>query len=248
MKQLPPTLLLLLFCGILFGQKSKSDIFYLWDSAWNNVPKVENAHFFTRVRFVNDTCWQHHNYKIGGPMLTLEEYKDREAKIPHGRFCYMDSLGRLDSTGHVVEGKVHGTWYFFSDTASVIMTKEYSYGRLLSVWNASDSRKEEKRKLNSEGDVESEFPGPVGAWSKYLIRNFTYPAAAQSKGIQGTVMVNFTIGTDGRIQDEFLTNSVEFTLDDEAVRLIKQSPKWIPATQNGRKVRSFKRQPVQFKL
>ena len=61
-------------------------------------------------------------------------------------------------------------------------------------------------------------------------------------------MVSFTIGTDGRIHDEFLTKSVEFTLDDEALRLIKQSPKWIPATQNGRKVRSFKRQPVQFKL
>ena len=248
MKQLPLTLLLLLFCSILFGQKTKSDIFYLWDSAWNNVPKVENAHFFTRVRFANDTCWQHHNYKIGGPMLTLEEYKDREAKIPHGRFCYMDSLGRLDSTGYVVEGKVHGTWYFFSDTESVIMTKEYSYGNLLSVWNASDSRKDEKGKLNSEGDVESVFPGPAGAWSQYLSRNFTYPAAAKSKGIQGTVMVSFTIGTDGRIHDEFLTKSVEFTLDDEALRLIKQSPKWIPATQNGRKVRSFKRQPVQFKL
>ena len=160
----------------------------------------------------------------------------------------MDSLGRLDSTGYVVEGKVHGTWYFFSDTATVIMKKEYSYGQLLSVWSASDSSNEEKRKLNSEADVESAFPGPADAWSKYLNRNFTYPAAAQSKGIQGTVVVSFTVAIDGRIQEEFLTKSVEFTLDDEAMRLIKQSPKWLPARQNGKKVRSFKRQPVQFKL
>ena len=245
MKQVTPILLLLLSCNILFSQNSKGDIFYLWDSAWNNVPKVENASFFTRVRYMNDTCWQHHNYKIGGPMLTLEEYKDRDAKIPHGRFSYMDHEGRLDSTGLVVEGKFHGTWYFFSDTATVMMKKEYSYGTLLSTWNAPDSIKEEK---NSPGNVESEFPGPTGAWSRFLIKNFNYPPAAQSKGIQGTVIVSFTIGIDGRVQDEFLSKSVEFTLDDEAIRLIKQSPKWIPATQNGRKVKSYKRQPVQFKL
>ena len=248
MKRFPLTLVLLSLSHILFAQKSGSDIFYLWDSSWNNVPKVENAHFFTRVRFVNDTCWQHHNYKIGGPMLTLEEYKDREAKIPHGRFSYMDSLGRLDSTGYVVEGKVQGTWYFFSDTASVIWMKKYSYGKLLSVWNASDSGKREEGIFGVHSTIESDLPGPAGSWSKYVTRNIRYPPAAKAKGIQGTVLVSFTIDPDGRIQDEFLSKSVEFTLDDEAIRLLKQSPKWTPAVQNGKTVKSFKRQPVLFKL
>ena len=237
----------LLFISLAsFSQKSKiEDAFYLWDSAWNNVGKVENASFFTRVRFVNDTCWRHYNYKISGPMLSLEEYKDRDAKTPNGRFSYMRPDGTLDSIGQVVDGKLHGTWYFFSDTTSVIMKKEYSSGMLLSIWRASDSKNDTSK---NEDDVESMFPGPAGSWSRYLIKNMKYPEAAVSKEIQGTVIVNFIVDSEGKIRDEFLVKSVEFTLDDEAIRLIKQSPKWIPAIQKGHKVKSYKKQPIQFRL
>ena len=244
---LTPTVLFFISL-VSFSQKSKkTDVFYLWDSAWNSVPKVENASFFTRVRYVNDTCWQHYNYKIGGPLVTFEEYKDRAGKTPHGRFSYMRTDGTLDSIGQVLDGKLHGTWFFFSDTAAVIMKKEYSRGRLLSVWNASDGSKTKKDSSIDTG-VESMFAGEAGSWSRYLQKNMKYPESAASKEIQGTVIVNFIVDAQGAIQDEFLLKSVEFTLDDEAVRLIKQSPAWIPAMQNGRKVKSYKSQPIVFRL
>ncbi|MBC7826496.1 MAG: energy transducer TonB [Chitinophagaceae bacterium] len=243
------TMLLFFIATVSFSQKSKNDdLFYLWDSAWNNVAKVENARFFTRVRFVNDTCWQHYNYKIGGPMLTLEEYKDREAKRPNGRFSYMRPDGTLDSIGHVIEGKLDGTWYFFSDTSSVIMKKEYAMGGLISIWRASDAKGEQNNASKNDDENESIFPGTAGSWGRYLSKNLKYPEAAVSKEIQGTVIVNFIIDKEGKIEDEFLVKSVEFTLDDEAIRLIKQSPKWVPAVQKGRKVKSYKKQPIQFRL
>jgi periplasmic protein TonB len=249
MKHFVTPALFLLISITSLGQKSKkNDVFYLWDSAWNNVPKFENASFFTRVRYINDTCWQHYNYKIGGPLITFEEYKDREGKIAHGRFSYMRSDGTLDSIGNVLDGKLNGTWYFFSDTASVIMKKEYSRGRLLSVWKASDAIDPRKDSSSENTEIESKFSGEPGSWAKYLVRNMKYPESAASKEIQGTVIVNFMIDAQGMTQDQFLSKSVEFTLDDEALRLIKQSPAWIPAMKNGRKVKSYKSQPIEFRL
>lgn len=239
---------ILLISFASFCQKSrKDDIFYLWDSAWNNVPKVEKASFFTRVRFVNDTCWQHLNYRIGGPLITLEEYKDREGKLAHGRFSYMRATGSVDSMGHVVNGMLHGTWYFFNDSGTVIMKKEYSLGRLATTWNASDEKNEKSETIKNQG-IESSFPGPSGSWGQYLVKNMMYPESAVSKEIQGTVIVVFMVDVEGKILDEYLVRSVEFTLDDEAFRLIRQSPKWIPAVQNGRKVKSYKKQPIEFRI
>lgn len=181
-------------------------------------------------------------------MLTLEEYKDRDAKTPNGRFSYMRPNGTLDSIGQVVDGKLYGTWYFFCDTGSVIMRKEYSMGRLISVWKASDVNNDKKDTSNYDSDIESVFPGVAGSWRRYLMKNMKYPEAAVSKQIQGTVIIYFKINAEGIVKDEFLVKSVEFNLDDEAIRLIKQSPKWKPAIQKGRKVESYKLQPIEFRI
>ena len=65
-------------------------------------------------------------------------------------------------------------------------------------------------------------------------------------GIAGRTDIFFMVGSDGNISDIRLYRSVEYSLDEEAIRLIKQSPKWEPAFQNGRKVNAYRRQPITF--
>ena len=70
-----------------------------------------------------------------------------------------------------------------------------------------------------------------------------------STEIQGTVMVQFIVDKDGHISDvEAISGPEKGGLKEEAVRVIKKSGQWTPAVQNGRYVKSYKRQPVTFQI
>ena len=96
-------------------------------------------------------------------------------------------------------------------------------------------------------EIESSYPGGPGAWMRYLNKTFRYPQEAQDNEIQGTVVVQFIVDKAGVVSDvEAISGPKE--LRDEAVRVIKKSGSWTPAVQNGRQVKSYKKQPIQFRL
>lgn len=98
-------------------------------------------------------------------------------------------------------------------------------------------------------EIESEYPGGFAAWLRYLNKNFHYPEDALANEIQGTVVVQFIVDRDGVVSDvEAVSGPETGGLKQEAIRVIRQSGKWIPAIQNGRQVKSYKKQPVIFKL
>ncbi len=98
-------------------------------------------------------------------------------------------------------------------------------------------------------EIESSYPGGSSAWMRYLNKTFRYPQEAQENEIQGTVVVQFIVDKDGNVSDvEAVSGPTNGGLRDEAIRVIKKSGKWEPAVQNGRKVKSYKKQPITFKL
>jgi protein TonB len=97
-------------------------------------------------------------------------------------------------------------------------------------------------------EIESEFPGGAKGWIRYLTDNFHYPKAAVRKRIQGEVVVQFIVDKQGKVTEVAVIKSVHPLLDEEAMRLIKESPDWKPAMQNGKKVKSYKKQPIVFRL
>ena len=103
----------------------------------------------------------------------------------------------------------------------------------------------EPEKIN---EMESIFPGGSAGWKKYLMKNMEYPDKAQKLQKQGQVVLQFIVDKEGKILDPEIIQSVEFSLDQEALRIIKQSPAWVPAFQNGKKVKSYKKQPITFRL
>ena len=98
-------------------------------------------------------------------------------------------------------------------------------------------------------EIESQYPGGVPAWARFLNKNLRYPDEAQAQGIQGTVLVQFIVDKDGNVSDvEAVSGPTDGGLREEAVRVIKKSGKWTPAIQNGRVVKSYKKQPVVFQI
>jgi protein TonB len=98
-------------------------------------------------------------------------------------------------------------------------------------------------------EIESSFPGGTQAWARFLNKNLRYPDEAMSTETQGTVMVQFIVDKEGHISDvEAISGPEQGGLREEAIRVIKKSGQWTPAVQNGRYVKSYKRQPVIFRI
>ena len=96
-------------------------------------------------------------------------------------------------------------------------------------------------------EIESTYPGGLGAWSTFLNRNLVYPQAAIDDDKQGTVTVQFIVDIEGKVSDVQAISGPE-ELRAAAAAVIKKSGMWIAAIQNGKKVKSYKKQPVVFKL
>ena len=92
------------------------------------------------------------------------------------------------------------------------------------------------------------FPGGEKALMQYLQKNLKYPASAQENNIQGRVMVQFVVNKDGSIVDVEVVRSPDASLSKEAERVVKLMPRWKPARQGNKPVRSRFRLPVMFKL
>lgn len=75
-----------------------------------------------------------------------------------------------------------------------------------------------------------------------------YPTKAQTEGIQGRVIVQFIVDENGYIIEPNIVRSVEPSLDEEALRIIKTLPKWKPGTLQGKAVKVKYTVPVAFKL
>ncbi|HXB94424.1 MAG TPA: TonB family protein [Puia sp.] len=108
---------------------------------------------------------------------------------------------------------------------------------------------EDYDKTFTKVEIESDFPGGSAAWLRYLNKNLRYPDDAVNNEIQGTVVVQFIVDKEGNVSDvNAISGPENGGLREEAVRVIKKSGKWTPAIQNGRQVKSYKKQPIVFKL
>ncbi len=111
---------------------------------------------------------------------------------------------------------------------------------------AAPAREEE---IFTKVEIESQYPGGAGAWMRYLNKMFRYPEEAQTNEKQGTVEVQFIVDQDGNVSNvEAISGPESGGLREEAIRVIRKSGKWEPAQQNGRKVKSYKKQPIIFRL
>ncbi|MHA7128336.1 TonB family protein [Algoriphagus namhaensis] len=91
-------------------------------------------------------------------------------------------------------------------------------------------------------------PGGMEGWNNYLRANLTYPSEAKQVGAEGTVIVVFVVQADGSITDVEILRGVGAGCDEEAIRVVENSPNWEPGMQKGRTVNTRMRLPIRFKL
>ncbi|MBA4166960.1 MAG: TonB family protein [Chitinophagaceae bacterium] len=105
----------------------------------------------------------------------------------------------------------------------------------------------EEDKIFTVVEIESTYPGGPESWKRFLLKTFRYPTQAQEANVQGTMVVQFIVDVSGSVSEVNVISGPE-ELRNEAIGVIKKSGTWIPAIQNGRKVKSYKKQPITFRL
>jgi protein TonB len=86
------------------------------------------------------------------------------------------------------------------------------------------------------------------AFHAWAYANTKYPPVAQENGIIGRVVVEFTIEKDGSVTNATVMRSIDPSLDAEALRVIRSSPKWTPGKQRGKNVKVRYQFPLHFRL
>ena len=98
-------------------------------------------------------------------------------------------------------------------------------------------------------EVEASFPGGVQAWRTFLERNLNASAPVDNGAPSGQylIIVQFIVNKDGSVSDIKPLTRLGYGMEEEVVRIIGKSGSWIPAMQNGRPVKAYRKQPVTFR-
>lgn len=130
-------------------------------------------------------------------------------------------------------------------------------------WNRveADLKKEERERQMKDSleileigpiyDVVEEmpcFPGGDKAMKQYLREHVRYPVVAEENNIQGNVICSFVVTSQGEIKKIAVVQSVDPSLDKEAIRVLTSMPKWNPGTLDGKPVSVKYTLPIGFRL
>ncbi|MBL7683752.1 MAG: energy transducer TonB [Flavipsychrobacter sp.] len=95
-----------------------------------------------------------------------------------------------------------------------------------------------------------EMPEPTFNLNEYLAGNMRYPPDALDNGIQGRLIVKFIVNVDGSLDSIHITGNKIIngeSLEREAIRVVKNMPKWKPGKMNGKHVRVYYTQPITWR-
>jgi protein TonB len=99
--------------------------------------------------------------------------------------------------------------------------------------------------------VADQMPEPVGgikSFYEYIESNLQYPQEARQLKLQGRVMVKFVVEPDGSLSNIEVSRGIGGGCDEEAIRLLRNAPKWKPGKKGGKEVRVEVSRPIIFKL
>jgi len=97
-------------------------------------------------------------------------------------------------------------------------------------------------------EQQAEFKGGMQKFYLYVAMKMKYPSQARRMGIEGKVFVQFVVERDGSITDVQAIRGIGAGCDEEAMKVIRESPKWNPGKQRGRAVRVRRVIPITFRL
>lgn len=102
--------------------------------------------------------------------------------------------------------------------------------------------------VEEKNDVMPIPPGGIQGWYSYLGENLKYPESAKEKGVEGVVIIELLVKTDGSIGNVSVVRGIGGGCDEEAMRVIQKSSNWTPGEKDGKPVNTVMKIPIKFAL
>lgn len=228
----------LLLCIQAFGGDT---LYFRLSNPWNT-KKSPTGEYVRKCVFEKDYChiW---DFNSKGVLVTESYYTD--TTFTRKLFChkyYNEQKGFLEQTRCYENGRLNGYNVNYTeqgDTASYAIFKE---NEVVRSWSAKG---DDKPLVVERLEEEAVFPNGRTAWIKYLSENLSYPAALKEK-ISGEVVARVHVDSTGLVSEVEILKSLHPLLDAEVTRVLKNSPRWKPAKQNGKAVTLTFTQPFNF--
>lgn len=227
----------------------------------NGIPKGMSYHYFDNGKMNKQIEYGKFNPKleqIGGASIDFTSISYN----PNSKLIFLaDSLGVVyvkDGNGHVKtnenditaegdyrDGVKDGVWGGSETLLNYSYVETYEMGKLITGESTQGGQKYQYS-LNLFSPAQ--FKGGVQKFYQYIGSVLKYPNDALRDRITGSVLVVYTVEKDGRLTDVIAERSVHPELDAEAIRIVKSSPKWIPATHRGIPIRVKYTIPIKFSM
>lgn len=139
-----------------------------------------------------------------------------------------------------------GRWQYFHANGKLKATEDYVNGKR-TTWTCFDEAGQPLDTARCQ-EIEAEFPGGLTAWRRFIERNLNahVPVKKNAPFGQYTVVMQFIVDKEGNVSGIKSRTKFGFGMEEEVERMLKKSPRWIPAQQWGRKVNAYRLQPITF--
>ena len=210
--------------------------------------------------YSNDQLSVQKNYKNGkldGPYKSyfaygfLGEVGNFKKGIKDGVWEYYHGNGKLHLIGIYKDGKKDGIWKYYYESGHPDKRIIYNEDSILKEEYfivKGDKILIDENKIFDVVEEIPEFKGGIDKLYEYLNQNISYPKMAKEKGIQGRVFVQFVVWRDGSIGNIKIVRGAHEALDNEAIRVVKNMPKWDPGRRRGKAVNVRFILPIKFKI
>lgn len=235
----------LLLSTAAFAQKEKTVYLSAEGTELSKKQKSEAAFYevrqMDRKKRFNGTVSR---YNLDDVLIEQTEYKKG---VKSGAYMSFNPAISVKVYGEFENGEKSGAWAGLSTQGeeSLIFIEYYEKGKLI---EKVDPAIGEGNKIMVVVETPPRFPGGPQGWGGFLKSNMRYPAAALKKREQGAVQIKFLVLKNGRVVAPRVVKTASTLLTNEALRIINQSPNWIPATIKGEPVDSFMEVQIVFAL
>jgi TonB family protein len=182
--------------------------------------------------------------------LKIENYWDEKGKQllknGTGYYEFFDDFDVITEKGYFKNYQKDGAWTGYFDDGKVYFQEEWQAGKLI---NGMSHDRDGNDYIYTEATYHTNpsFEGGMTELSKYIKKNQKYPKEAQRADVQGKISVKFIVKADGSITEPQVINNIPL-LNDEAIRLVSNMPKWSPAILRGQAISTTFVLPITFKL
>jgi TonB family protein len=237
----PPLLLILLIASFSSSYASDTSYFYL-----NRDFKPSNkseAIIIRKAVQLKENEWMILDYTKSNKLFAIRYYADTTFHSSMNCHLYYDTIkGYPRGMQCFKAGKSDGITAGFNEKGDTLFRTTFKDGVAIAHKEFPENG------FLEEDKTEPRFPGGALGWQRFLNKNLRYPQKAIDGNIQGTVIISFMVSEEGKLSDFKIEQSVDPSLDEETMRVLKKSGDWLPAEGDGKKIPMRRMQPMVFRI